>query len=182
MRSGPVIIPILLAAASVIVATPVAAKEKQTVAITYLLAPKGVPAEGLRAVAVIDAGGVAEAEDLISTAVGEDGAVPLHEPVQPPQAPYYVAAGPQRQVVGVGEDDLCPQGAEPLGQHGLDRALGSNRHEARRPHRTTWSLQQPGAGPAVGGLQPEGEIGKAVNVVHVAPPSRVSPPASRRRN
>ena len=42
-----------------------------------------------------------QAEDLEAAGVGEDGAVPVHEAVQPPQGLDGGNPGPQVQVVGV---------------------------------------------------------------------------------
>ena len=46
-----------------------------------------------------------QAEDLVAAGVGEDGAVPVHEAVQPPQGLDGLHPGPQIQVVGVAQDD-----------------------------------------------------------------------------
>ena len=48
----------------------------------------------------------AEAEDLEAAAVGEDGTVPVHEPVQSPVLPDQIVARPQVEMVGVAQDDL----------------------------------------------------------------------------
>ena len=42
-----------------------------------------------------------QAEDLVAAGVGEDGAVPVHEAVQPPQGLDGRNPGPQVEVVGV---------------------------------------------------------------------------------
>ena len=47
-----------------------------------------------------------EREDLESTRVGEDRAVPVHELVQAAHLADDLVAGPQVQVIGVGEDHL----------------------------------------------------------------------------
>ena len=44
--------------------------------------------------------------------VSEEGAVPGHEAVQAPQAGHRLRPGAQGEVVGVGQDDLGPQGAQ----------------------------------------------------------------------
>ena len=48
--------------------------------------------------------------------VSEEGAVPGHEAVQAPQAGHRLRPGAQGEVVGVGQDDLGPQGAAPWGR------------------------------------------------------------------
>ena len=59
----------------------------------------------------VDLAHVGEAEDLEAAAVGEDGAVPVHEAVQAAQLGDELVAGPQGEVVGVAEDDLRADGA-----------------------------------------------------------------------
>ena len=49
---------------------------------------------------------VREAEDLEAAGIGQDRPVPAHEPMQPAEPGDPLVAGPQREVVGVGEDDL----------------------------------------------------------------------------
>ena len=55
---------------------------------------------------VVELERVGEAEDLEAAGVGEDRAVPVHEPVQPARVCDDVGAGAQEEVVGVGEHDL----------------------------------------------------------------------------
>ena len=49
---------------------------------------------------------LAKTEDLEATAVGEDGAAPVHKRVQTAHAVDELVAGPQVEVVGVGEYNL----------------------------------------------------------------------------
>ena len=82
----------------------------------------GLDAHGLLGahedLAAVDVGGEGDAllldlaqrgqgEHLEPAGVREDGAVPVHELVEPPHLPDDVVAGPQVQVVGVGELDLA---------------------------------------------------------------------------
>jgi len=76
----------------------------------------------------------AEAEDLEPAAVGEDGAVPVHEPVETPVVPDQLVARTQVEVVGVAEDDLGPRLLEPRRGHGLDGSLRPHGHEDGRAH------------------------------------------------
>src|SRR5690606_36985790 len=64
--------------------------------------------------------------------------------------------GPQVQVEGVAEDDLCPERTDLPGQHALDRAVGTDRHECRRFHRAAWESEPTAARGAVAGEQFEG--------------------------
>ena len=96
---------------------------------------------------------VLEAEPLEAAAVGEDGARPAHEAVQPAETPHRLRAGAQKQVVGVGEHHAGADGAEVGGVQGLDRALGSDRHERGRGQLAVGRAERPGARLAVGGVQ-----------------------------
>ncbi len=72
-----------------------------------------------------------EAEHLVTAGVGQDRALPVHQPVQAAVRPHDLGPGPQHQVKGVAEDDLRAAGDEFLGRHALDRAVGSYGHERR---------------------------------------------------
>jgi hypothetical protein len=50
-----------------------------------------------------------QAEHLEPAGVGEDGTLPVHEPVQPAVRTDHFDAGTQHQVEGVAEDDLCAE-------------------------------------------------------------------------
>jgi len=77
----------------------------------------------------------AQAEDLKAAGVGEQGPRPTHEPVQPAHAADGFVAGPQVEMIGVGEDDLRAQRFQHVLRNGLDRARGAHRHEDRRFYR-----------------------------------------------
>lgn len=70
--------------------------------------------------------------DLEATAVGEGGPVPVHELAQPAGLVDDVGSRLQVQVVRIGEQRLRTEFLHGLGQHGLDRGLGSDGHERRR--------------------------------------------------
>ena len=74
----------------------------------------------------------AQAVDLESAAVGQDGAGPVHEPVQAAELGDQSMSRPQIEMVGVAEDDLRAQVADLLRRQRLDGALGAHRHEGRR--------------------------------------------------
>ncbi len=56
---------------------------------------------------------VAQAEDLESAGIGQDGARPRHEFVQPAEFADQLVAGAQEQVIGVGQDYLGVEFAPP---------------------------------------------------------------------
>ncbi len=72
-----------------------------------------------------------EAEDLKTTAVGQDRLVPIHELVQSAEFLEDVHAGTQEEVVGIGQDDLGAHDIEIARGDGLDRGLGPDRHVLR---------------------------------------------------
>ena len=55
-------------------------------------------------------------KDLKSAAVGEDGAIPVHKPVQSAQLPHHPVSRPQVEVVGVGQLDLTAQRLQVVGE------------------------------------------------------------------
>ena len=88
-----------------------------------------------------------EAEDLKSARVGEDRAVPAHEAVQPAELLHDVVARPEKEMIGVGEDDLGAGLAEIVRPQRLHRRVRADRHEDRR------------VDDAVGGREPAGARG-----------------------
>ena len=82
---------------------------------------------------VRDLTSVRQAEDLVATAIGEDGAVPAIEAVQASRLVERVETGAQVEVIGIAEDDLRTDIVTQLGHmDGLDRAHGPDGHEDRR--------------------------------------------------
>ena len=96
---------------------------------------------------------IAQAEDLEAARVGEDRARPGHELVQTAQLADQLVAGTQKQVIGVGQDDL---GVEFVGQVALQNAfdggLRAHRHEDRRFDDAVRGVEQSGARAGVGAL------------------------------
>ncbi len=70
--------------------------------------------------------------DLIAAGIGEDRAVPVHETMQSPELGDALGAGAEHQMIGVGENDVGAGLAHVLGEHGLHRRAGADRHEGRR--------------------------------------------------
>ncbi len=105
-----------------------------------------------RSALVVDPGEPGEREDLEPAAVGQDGAVPVHEPVQPAKGLDHLAPGPQVEVVGVAQDDLGAGGRKLLGRHRLDRAERADRHEDRGLDRPVGGFENAGPRAAAGAL------------------------------
>jgi hypothetical protein len=78
---------------------------------------------------VVDAGPRCQAEDLETATVGQNGALPGHEPVQTTQLRHRLGAGAQGQVVGIAEQDLHAQCGELVGPQPLDCGLRTDGHE-----------------------------------------------------
>ena len=78
-----------------------------------------------------DSSRAGEREDLEPAGVGEHRARPAHEAVDAPQAAQDLRAGPQQEVIGVGEQHLRPRIEERLRQLRLHRGLRAHRHEDR---------------------------------------------------
>ena len=77
---------------------------------------------------------VSQAEHLESPAVGQDGFVPMHEGVQPSGFFNEIHAGSKHEMIGISQEDFRAAARNVLGRKGLDRGLGSHRHEAGSPH------------------------------------------------
>ena len=90
---------------------------------------------------------VAQRDDLEAARVGQDRAVPVHEPMQPAEPRDPVVAGPQVQVVRVGEDDRGARVADVVGRQRLDRRVRPDRHELGRLDDAVGQRQAPGPGP-----------------------------------
>ena len=69
-----------------------------------------------------------ERKDLEAAAVRQNGAVPVHELMQPPCARDELVAGTHIEVIGVGEDDLRADLFEVAREHALDGRLRADGH------------------------------------------------------
>ena len=79
--------------------------------------------------------------------VGQDRAVPPHEPVQAAHLPHHLVAGAQVKVVGVGQLYLTADLLQIVGRHRtLDGPLGAHVHEHRRLHRAVGAGKDTPAG------------------------------------
>src|SRR5439155_10632227 len=72
-----------------------------------------------------------QAEHLETAAVGQDRVWPVDEPVQTARRANDFDAGPNREMVGVAEDDLGSHLPQFARVERLDAALSSDRHENR---------------------------------------------------
>ncbi len=72
---------------------------------------------------------IAEAENLKSAGVGEDGAIPAHETVQAAQAPDQLMTRTQVEVIGVAEKKLDAEVFQHILWNRFDRGLGAHRHK-----------------------------------------------------
>ena len=74
----------------------------------------------------------AEAVYLKAAAVGQNGALPVHEPVQTAEVRDQSMSRSEVEMVGIAEDDFRTQAADLLRRQRLDRGLRAHRHEDRR--------------------------------------------------
>src|SRR2546425_1253626 len=86
-----------------------------------------------------------QAEDLKSSAVGQYGVLPGHEPMQPAQLIDRREARPQVQVIGVAQDDRRPSFFEHLLRQRLDCPLRADGHEGRSIKRAVSSSDLAGS-------------------------------------
>ena len=73
-----------------------------------------------------------EGKDLITTAIGQNRAVPAHKAMQSAGLFQYTCTRPQVKMIGIAQDDLCLYIVfQLLLANGLDAAHRSHRHENR---------------------------------------------------
>jgi len=102
---------------------------------------------------------IAEAEDLIAAAVGQDWLGPVHEAMQAAAPGNQVVAGAEIQMIGIAEDDLRASVLQIARGDGFDRGARADGHEDRRFNRPMSCLQHAGAGGAVAMGDSESETG-----------------------
>ena len=93
-----------------------------------------------------------QTEDLESARVGQNGARPRHETVQPTQLAHLLHSRPQVKMVSVAEQDLRAHLLQFTWVERLDAALRAHRHEDRRLNDAMGGDQstQPRAGRGIG--------------------------------
>ena len=96
---------------------------------------------------LVDDPQVAKRDDLEPARVGEDRAIPVHEPMQPAEPLDPFVARPQVEVVRVGQDDRGARLADVVRAERLDRGVGADRHELRRLDDAMGQGQLPGPCP-----------------------------------
>ena len=106
---------------------------------------------------------LAQAPDLKTSRVGEDGLVPLLKRVQTAKAGHHVQAGAHPQMKRVAQNDLRAHVLQAARHHAFDRAVGAHRHEDGGLHHavvegkgaTAGVAALVGAGSGVGGEEVE---------------------------
>ncbi len=68
-------------------------------------------------------------ENLVTSAVGQNRPIPIHELMEAAEMFDHVEPRPHEQVIGVAQDDLSFHFAQLARTHRFDAALRSNRHE-----------------------------------------------------
>ena len=91
----------------------------------------------------------AQREDLVAARVGEHVPGPVGEAVDAAEAGHGLGAGPQHQVIGVGQHHLDAQRLQVGRTQMGHRPPGADRHEARRGERPPGGDHPAGSGPGL---------------------------------
>ena len=78
---------------------------------------------------IVDLAERREAEHLEPAAVGQDRPGPSHEPVQPPEPCDHIVTRPEKEMIGIAEEDLDARRGQLLRGERLDGAVSADRHE-----------------------------------------------------
>ena len=97
---------------------------------------------------LIDGAQRLEREHLESARIRDDGTVPSHEAVQATQVADHLIAGPEMQVIGVGQDHPRADGMHVGGVERLDGGERGDRHEGGRFDGTVRRHEHPCTGAA----------------------------------
>ena len=98
---------------------------------------------------VVDSPAEGEAIDLKAAAVGEDRPVPAHEPVQPAQIGDQPVSGPERQMIGVAQNNAGAAFFQLPRRQPFDGRLRADRHEDGRLHAAMRRFQDTGPSGAI---------------------------------
>src|SRR5436190_11464756 len=71
-------------------------------------------------------------KNLVTSAVGKNWSIPIHEFVESAEIPDHIQSRPDKQMVRVAENDLRLDLSQLSRRHCLHRALGSHWQERRR--------------------------------------------------
>ena len=96
---------------------------------------------------------IAQAEDLETAGVGEDGAFPLHEVVQIAVELHDLLAWAQPQVEGVAEDNLCASGFNFFRRHSFYGAVRAHRHKRGGFYHAAIKHQTTATRATIGGIE-----------------------------
>ena len=93
---------------------------------------------------------ISETENLKAARIGKEGAIPRHEPMQPAHPANRLNARPQKEVVGIAEQNLDAQIFEHILRDPLHRCQRPNRHKHGSLNFTMRSDELASAGGAAG--------------------------------
>ena len=96
-------------------------------------------------------------ERLESAGVGEDRAIPAHEPMTSASPGHQIIARPQHEVIGVIQDDLTAGLPNVVGRQPLDRRFGAHGHEGGRVERAVRSCDAANACGSMAALMQNGK-------------------------
>ena len=90
----------------------------------------------MTAVRAADAFATGQAEGLVATGIRQDRALPAPELVQPSQLFHQFLARPHHQVKRIGQNHFRAQFLQVFDRKGAHGAIGTDRHEGWRVHRS----------------------------------------------
>ena len=99
---------------------------------------------------LVDLAQLGERHHLEAAGIGQDRPRPVHELMQAAERCDALGAGPQHQVIGVGEHDIGAERLHRLRMHRLDRRRRADRHEGGRADLSARRRDRAGARRAVG--------------------------------
>ena len=83
-----------------------------------------------------------------SPGIGKNRFLPVHEFMQPSKLPDQIPARPDKEVVGIAENNLGTQLVKIFRRDRLDSSLGADRHENRCFDPAVQGVDNSGSGPA----------------------------------
>ncbi len=90
---------------------------------------------------------ITETEDLIASAVGQNGSFPMHEGMESSQSSNDFMSGPEVEMVGISQDGFHTHLHKLFRGKGFDRSLGSHGKKGRGRERTMRGLNSSPASP-----------------------------------
>ena len=110
-----------------------------------------------------------QAEKLVPAAIGQNRAVPTHEPVKPAQSGDYLISRSQGQMICVGENNLAACRRQILRRQSLHSRLSADGHESRCVHLTVRKRETARTGFALGVLSGDEKLQGRIHRTSIGP-------------